>query len=62
MLIYPRCLCNVAAVLTTAVMAGMLSACIGDLSQAEFPCLVEQDLYNKYNESYVFSPQGEKKR
>ncbi|WOJ95109.1 hypothetical protein R0135_08030 [Congregibacter variabilis] len=40
----------------------VLSACIGDLPEAEFPCLVAQDLYNKYNEAYVFSPQGDKKR
>ncbi|EED34017.1 penicillin amidase family protein [gamma proteobacterium NOR5-3] len=47
-----------ALVMTTAV----LSACIGDLPEAEFPCLVAKDQYNKYNEAYVFSPQGDKKR
>lgn len=40
----------------------LLSGCIGDLPQADFPCLIEEDLYNKYNEAYVFSPQGDKEK
>lgn len=45
-----------------ATLAGLLGGCIGDLPPEDFPCLMEQELYNKYNEAYVFSPQGEKKR
>ena len=39
-----------------------LSACIGDLPEEDFPCLMAAGLYDKYNEMYVFSPQGDKKR
>lgn len=45
-----------------SLLAAGLTGCIGDLPQEDFPCLVENDLYNKYNEAYVFSPQGQKKR
>lgn len=38
----------------------LLSACIGDLPQEDFPCLIAEDSYNRYNEAYVFSPQGDK--
>jgi hypothetical protein len=39
-----------------------LSACIGDLPRAEYPCLTATGVYDKYNEAWVFSPRGEKKR
>ena len=40
----------------------VLSGCIGDLPRAEYPCLIATDVYDKYNESWVFSPRGDKKR
>jgi hypothetical protein len=48
--------------LLLSLFATALVGCIGDLPQEEFPCLIAADLYNKYNEAYVFSPQGEQKR
>jgi hypothetical protein len=42
--------------------ACLLSGCIGDLPEEQFSCLITADLYDKYNEAYVFSPQGEQKR
>ncbi|EAQ98864.2 hypothetical protein [Congregibacter litoralis] len=38
------------------------TGCTGDLPQSEFPCLVAQDRYNRFNETYVFSPMGDKER
>jgi len=40
----------------------MLTACIGDLPPDEYPCLAAAGRYDQYNEVYVFSPQGDKKR
>lgn len=40
----------------------ILTACIGDLPPGDFPCLVAAGLYDQYNEAYVFSPQGDRKR
>lgn len=39
-----------------------LTGCIGDLPRAEYPCLIATDVYDKYNEAWVFSPRGDKKR
>lgn len=39
-----------------------LTGCTGDLPPSDFPCLVAQDRYNKFNETYVFSPMGDKER
>lgn len=40
----------------------VLPGCIGDLPSAEYPCLIATDGYDKYNEAWVFSPRGDKKR
>jgi hypothetical protein len=47
--------------LATAVCLG-LSGCIGDLPPEDFGCLIAADRYNSFNEAYVFSPRGDKKR
>lgn len=49
-------------VLLPAVAACLLAGCIGDLPEEQFTCLIAADLYDQYNEAYVFSPQGEQKR
>jgi len=40
----------------------LVGGCIADLPPTDFPCLVAKDLYNKYNEAYVFSPKGGKEQ
>lgn len=40
----------------------ILTACIGDLPPDDYPCLVAAGLYDQHNETYVFSPRGDKKR
>jgi len=44
------------------LLAITLSGCIGDLPASEYPCLVATDGFAKYNEVWVFSPRGDKKR
>ena len=45
------------------ITAGLvLAGCIADLPEAEYPCLVATDAYDRYNEAWVFSPRGDSKR
>ena len=37
-----------------------LAGCVGELPEADYPCLVAQGHFDTYNEAYVFSPGGDK--
>ncbi|MFK7831334.1 MAG: hypothetical protein AB8B57_16290 [Congregibacter sp.] len=46
--------------LVSIFVAALLTGCIGELPEAEYPCLAAQELFDTYNEAYVFAPGGNK--